>query len=155
MIIILSLHPTLYSNSEQGDQKQIKIMNPFRILKALFYALSVNNKSRPYSFWRFCKMKLLLYRFQNLKWSQMKDSMWILKFTFNKIGRLVGIFFYQKLRKIGRIGLEINFFFGVTLNFATIDNQILNRPIGSKLADFSQFLVNIFCTMTPTSYQTY
>ena len=52
---------------------------------------------------------------------------------------------YQKLRKIGRIGLKIKF-------NSTIDNQILNGPIGPKLADFSQFLVNIFCTMTLTSY---
>ena len=39
---------------------------------------------------------------------------------------------YQKLRKIGRIGLKIKF-------NSTIDNQILNGPIGPKLVDFSRF----------------
>ena len=45
------------------------------------------------------------------------------------------------MRKISRIGLEINFFWCDIYFNATIDYQILNGPIGPKLADFSQFLV--------------
>ena len=82
----------------------------------------------------------------------------ILKLTFNKIDRKLGSLCKkkgQKLWTIGRIGLEVKFF-GVTLNL--MQRLIIKYWTDQSvqiLADFSQFLVNIFWTMTPTSYRAY
>ena len=67
-----------------------------------------------------------------------------LKFTFYKIGRKLGSLckkIYQKLRKIGCIGLEINFFLVWHLIWCK-DNQILNASLEHQTIFFNSKQTN-------------